>query len=107
MGTGKGTHRFWATRVPVSRIIFELKGEVHEKIVKEAFRLAGNKMPGNSSPYRDVIQKLDANKYYREIRIRKKGRRAGNGLDASDAGVPGLSGVEKRETSAEETCLDR
>ncbi|PWW77551.1 ribosomal protein L16 [Tuber magnatum] len=46
MGTGKGTHKFWATRVPVSCLVFELKGEVHEQIVKEAFRLAGNKMPG-------------------------------------------------------------
>ncbi|KAL0635739.1 39S ribosomal protein L16, mitochondrial [Maublancomyces gigas] len=46
MGTGKGSHDFWAARVPVSRIIFELKGVVHEQIVKEAFRLAGDKMPG-------------------------------------------------------------
>ncbi|KAI5852660.1 ribosomal protein L10e/L16 [Morchella snyderi] len=46
MGTGKGSHDFWATRVAVSKIIFELKGEVHEQIVKEAFRLAGDKMPG-------------------------------------------------------------
>lgn len=46
MGTGKGTHKFWAARVPVSRVLFELKGEVHEQIVKEAFRLAGDKMPG-------------------------------------------------------------
>jgi hypothetical protein len=27
-------------------VLFELKGEVHEQIVKEAFRLAGDKMPG-------------------------------------------------------------
>lgn len=53
MGTGKGSHDFWATRVAVSKIIFELKGEVHEQIVKEAFRLAGDKMPGllSSFPY--------------------------------------------------------
>lgn len=50
MGTGKGSHDFWAARVPVSRIIFELKGEVHEQIVKEAFRLAGDKMPGLVPP---------------------------------------------------------
>lgn len=37
---------YWACRVPVSRIIFELKGEIHEKIAREAFRLAGNKMAG-------------------------------------------------------------
>ena len=46
MGKGKGKFDYWAARVPVSRIIFELKGEVHEKVVREAFRLAGAKMPG-------------------------------------------------------------
>lgn len=61
MGTGKGSHDFWAARVPVSRIIFELKGVVHEQIVKEAFRLAGDKMPGwffflfSSSPLGVVV----------------------------------------------------
>ncbi|KAI5809108.1 50S ribosomal protein L16 [Peziza echinospora] len=49
MGTGKGSMDFWASRVPVSRIIFELKGEIHEKIAREAFRLAGHKLPGK--PY--------------------------------------------------------
>ena len=46
MGKGKGSFDHWATRVAVSRIIFELKGEVHEQVVKDAFRLAGNKLPG-------------------------------------------------------------
>jgi len=46
MGKGKGKFDYWAARIPVSRIIFELKGDIHEKVVKEAFRLAGNKMPG-------------------------------------------------------------
>ena len=46
MGKGKGSFDYWATRVPVSRIIFELKGELHEQIVRDAFRLAGNKLPG-------------------------------------------------------------
>lgn len=46
MGTGKGSMDFWASRVPVSRIIFELKGEIHEKVAREAFRLAAQKMPG-------------------------------------------------------------
>jgi ribosomal protein L16/L10AE len=30
----------------VSKIIFELKGDVHEQVARDAFRLAGNKMPG-------------------------------------------------------------
>ncbi|KAF8473299.1 ribosomal protein L10e/L16 [Kalaharituber pfeilii] len=46
MGTGKGNLDYWSARVPVSRIIFELKGEIHEKVAREAFRLAANKMPG-------------------------------------------------------------
>lgn len=46
MGKGKGSFDHWATRVAVSRIIFELKGEVHEQVVRDAFRLAGNKLPG-------------------------------------------------------------
>ncbi|KAK5086961.1 39S ribosomal protein L16, mitochondrial [Lithohypha guttulata] len=46
MGKGKGKFDYWAARVPVSRIIFELSGNVHEKVVREAFRLAGDKLPG-------------------------------------------------------------
>lgn len=46
MGTGKGSFDFWASRVSVSRILFELKGEIHEKVAREAFRLAGSKLPG-------------------------------------------------------------
>lgn len=56
MGTGKGSMDFWACRVPVSRIIFELKGEIHEKIARQAFRLAGNKMPGTY----EFVKKGDA-----------------------------------------------
>ncbi|KAI9792418.1 MAG: mitochondrial ribosomal large subunit component [Peltula sp. TS41687] len=46
MGKGKGKFDYWASRVAVSKIIFELKGELHEKVAREAFRLAGNKLPG-------------------------------------------------------------
>ncbi|KAJ9622077.1 39S ribosomal protein L16, mitochondrial [Taxawa tesnikishii (nom. ined.)] len=46
MGKGKGSFDYWASRVAVSKIIFEIKGELHEQIVKDAFRLAGNKLPG-------------------------------------------------------------
>ena len=48
MGKGKGSFDYWATRVAVSRIIFELAGDVHEQVVRDAFRLAGNKLPGTS-----------------------------------------------------------
>jgi len=46
MGKGKGSFDHWASRIAVSKIIFEIKGDIHEAIVKDAFRLAGNKMPG-------------------------------------------------------------
>ena len=46
MGKGKGSFDYWASRVAVSKIIFELKGDIHEQVVRDAFRLAGNKLPG-------------------------------------------------------------
>ncbi|KAL4968541.1 mitochondrial 54S ribosomal protein uL16m [Aspergillus stella-maris] len=46
MGKGKGKFDYWTAKVPVSRIVFELKGDIHEKIAREAFRLAGHKLPG-------------------------------------------------------------
>lgn len=46
MGKGKGKFDYWAARVAVSRVLFELKGDVHEKVAREAFRLAGHKLPG-------------------------------------------------------------
>lgn len=46
MGKGKGSFDYWAARVAVSRVLFELKGEVHEAVVRDAMRLAGNKLPG-------------------------------------------------------------
>lgn len=51
MGKGKGKFDYWAARVPVSRIVFELKGDFHEKVAREAFRLAGHKLPGMFSLY--------------------------------------------------------
>lgn len=49
MGKGKGSFDHWASRIAVSKIIFELKGDLHEQVVRDAFRLAGNKMPGEST----------------------------------------------------------
>lgn len=46
MGKGKGKFDYWTAKVAVSRIVFELKGDIHEKIAREAFRLAGHKLPG-------------------------------------------------------------
>ncbi|KAF5248825.1 hypothetical protein FAUST_164 [Fusarium austroamericanum] len=46
MGKGKGSFDHWATRMAVSQILFEIRGKLHEQVVRDAFRLAGNKLPG-------------------------------------------------------------
>ncbi|KAF2005285.1 ribosomal protein L16 [Amniculicola lignicola CBS 123094] len=46
MGKGKGNFDRWTARVAVSKVVFEIKGELHEQVVRDAFRLAGNKLPG-------------------------------------------------------------
>lgn len=46
MGKGKGTFDYWCCRPHVSKILFELKGDIHEQVVRDAMRLAGNKLPG-------------------------------------------------------------
>jgi ribosomal protein L16 len=46
MGKGKGSFDYWACRPHVSKILFEIKGDVHEQVIRDAFRLAGNKLPG-------------------------------------------------------------
>ena len=48
MGKGKGSFDHYASRIAVSKIIFEVKGELHEKVVRDAFRIAASKMPGKS-----------------------------------------------------------
>lgn len=48
MGKGKGSFDHWASRVAISKILFELKGEIHEQVVRDAFRLAGTKLPGTT-----------------------------------------------------------
>ncbi|KAI8980427.1 ribosomal protein L16p/L10e-domain-containing protein [Pilobolus umbonatus] len=44
MGKGKGSFEYWACRVAVNRIIFEIAG-MRKEIAKEAFRLASHKLP--------------------------------------------------------------
>jgi len=46
MGKGKGTFDYWATRVAVNQVIFEIRGLAHERIIRNALRVAGNKLPG-------------------------------------------------------------
>lgn len=75
MGKGKGSFDHWASRIAVSKVIFEVKGDIHEQVVRDAFRLAGNKMPGE---FRNVLF-TDHNTYisHRYVRIRKEGRPPG------------------------------
>lgn len=54
MGKGKGKFDYWTAKVGVSRIVFELKGDLHEKVAREAFRLAGHKLPGTIYPPNDI-----------------------------------------------------
>ena len=77
MGKGKGSFDYWASRVAVSKIIFELKGDLHEQIVRDAFRLAGNKMPGVSRNH--LIEPKSIANWPRALRIRQKGRFASHG----------------------------
>ncbi|TGJ78227.1 hypothetical protein E0Z10_g10536 [Xylaria hypoxylon] len=46
MGKGKGNFDHWAARIAVNQIVLELRGMIHEQVVRDAFRLAGNKLPG-------------------------------------------------------------
>jgi hypothetical protein len=52
MGKGKGSFDHWAARVAVNQVLFEVKGMLHEQVVRDAFRLAGNKLPGMLHSYR-------------------------------------------------------
>lgn len=47
MGKGKGSFDYWAARIAVNQILFEIKGLAHEKVILDALRLAGNKLPGH------------------------------------------------------------
>lgn len=44
MGKGKGSPELWVAVVKPGRILFELEG-VSEEVAREAFRLAGHKLP--------------------------------------------------------------
>ena len=44
MGSGKGSVEYWVAPVKPGRILFEMDG-VSEDIAREAFRLAGHKLP--------------------------------------------------------------
>lgn len=72
MGKGKGSFDHWATRVAVNQIVLELKGMVHEQVVRDAFRLAGGKLPGKSQRTPQA-SKFDADPNSRPMGVREEG----------------------------------
>jgi ribosomal protein L16 len=46
MGKGKGAFDHWACRVTTGKVLFEIDGNVHEVVAKEALRKAADKLPG-------------------------------------------------------------
>lgn len=46
MGKGKGSFEYWACRVPMNKIVFEVGGGgMRKEVAKEALRLASDKLP--------------------------------------------------------------
>lgn len=46
MGKGKGEFHHWGCRIPTGKVLFEVRGNISEKVVNEAFRKASSKLPG-------------------------------------------------------------
>lgn len=46
MGKGKGSFSHFACRVKTGKVLFEIMGDVHEKVAKESLRKASDKLPG-------------------------------------------------------------
>ena len=54
MGSGKGNVEYWAAKVQPGKMLYELEG-VPEDQAREAFRLAGDKLPVKSAFVRRTI----------------------------------------------------
>lgn len=46
MGKGKGPFDHWMCRVPTGKVLFEIRGKIHDKVAREALRKASEKLPG-------------------------------------------------------------
>ncbi|EGW33646.1 uncharacterized protein SPAPADRAFT_60982 [Spathaspora passalidarum NRRL Y-27907] len=46
MGKGKGGFHHWAARFPTGKVLFEIKGDIHDRTAREALRKAADKLPG-------------------------------------------------------------
>ena len=104
MGKGKGSFDYWATRVAVSKIIFELKGELHEQVVKDAFRLAAAKMPGRSSLL--TLERKERLMRIRTVRVCEEGRSSGYGHYESWSGCD-IGGYEEAKNAAKGVVTSR
>lgn len=56
MGKGKGSFDHWAARMAPSQVVFELKGTMHEKVARDAFRVVGYKLPGEHAGHNAETQ---------------------------------------------------
>ena len=74
MGKGKGGFDHWAARMAVNQIAFEIRGNIHEQVIRDAFRLAGQKLPGRKSL--DVCLVAQANIHDRSVGGGQEGRPA-------------------------------
>ena len=54
MGSGKGNVEYWAAKVQPGKMLYEIEG-VPEEQAREAFRLAGDKLPVKSTFVRRTI----------------------------------------------------
>jgi hypothetical protein len=88
MGKGKGSFDHWATRVAVNQIVFELRGVLHEQVIRDAFRLAGNKLPGESCTFNHFPQLADF--WKGQYEVVKKG-------DPPVVGITKLEGITMEE----------
>lgn len=90
MGKGKGSFDHWATRMAVSQVLFEIKGRIHEQIVRDAFRLAGNKLPGTPRILGLPLNDIANQPYVGQWEFVKKG-------EAPVVGITKLDGVTLEE----------
>jgi hypothetical protein len=88
MGKGKGSFDHWATRVAVNQIIFEIRGMLHEQVIRDAFRLAGNKLPGTDPSSSAILANADC--YPGQYEFVKKG-------DPPVVGITKLDGITLEE----------
>lgn len=90
MGKGKGSFDHWAARVAVNQILFEIRGAVHEKVIRDAFRLAGNKLPGTAAVFSLLQLYADADSHAGQYEFVRKG-------DPPVVGITKLDGVTLEE----------